>query len=43
MRTNPMFFGETPSFEEIINIATDFETTFNATASPSSSSKTSTK
>jgi hypothetical protein len=28
----PMFFGETPSFEEIITIAADFEKTFNATA-----------
>ena len=39
----PMFFGETPSFEEIITIATAFETTFNATANPDSSSETSTK
>jgi hypothetical protein len=26
----PMFFGETPSFEEIITLAADFETAFNA-------------
>jgi len=25
----PMFFGETPTFEEMIAAATDFETTFN--------------
>jgi len=30
----PMFFGQTPSFEEIISLASDFEKTFNATAQP---------
>lgn len=30
----PMFFGETPSFEEIITIAADFENTYNAAARP---------
>lgn len=34
----PMFFGETPSFEEIITIAADFEKTFNATSEPDSPS-----
>lgn len=28
----PMFFGETPSFDEILEVVSDFETTFNATA-----------
>jgi hypothetical protein len=26
----PMFFGDTPSFDEIITLATEFETAFNA-------------
>jgi len=29
-----MFFGETPTFEEIITLASDFEKTFNATVNP---------
>jgi len=28
----PMFFGETPRFEQILSLAADFEKTFNATA-----------
>jgi hypothetical protein len=31
----PMFFGDTPTFEEMIAAATDFELTFN-NASPTS-------
>ena len=30
----PMFFGETPSFDDIIILAAEFEKTFNATARP---------
>ncbi len=39
----PMFFGETPSFEEIITLAADFETAFNTSKPPESSADTSTK
>jgi hypothetical protein len=39
----PMFFGETPSFEEIITLAADFEKTFNASAKPNTPSGSSTK
>ena len=39
----PMFFGETPSFEEIITLATEFETTFNAGAPTERSSNSSIK
>ena len=39
----PMFFGETPSFEEIITLTADFEKTFNVTAKPEPPSETSMK
>jgi hypothetical protein len=28
----PMFFGDTPTFDELMAAADDFETTFNTTA-----------
>ena len=39
----PMFFGETPTFEDIVALAVDFETTFNAMEFPEPSSEFSTK
>ncbi len=33
----PMFFGETPGFEDIITLAADFEAAFNASATSESS------
>lgn len=38
----PMFFVETPGFEEIITLAADFESAFNASEPPGSPSETST-
>jgi len=39
----PMFFGETPGFEEIITLAANFESAFNASAAPKPPAESSSK